>query len=72
MKSKERGYTIMGEKKSKIRSTAIFTVFTAGYWGCLKRNQNASKLSEHLIKAFIRWKHRLPGQDLFRHSIVLR
>ena len=40
------------------------------YWDCLKKNLNASKLSEHLpqtggsIKTF-RWEHRLPRQNLF-------
>ena len=58
----------------KGRSTIIFMVFTADYWDRSKRNMNAyiSKPSEHPIKAFIRWEHRLPGQDLFRRLIVLR
>ena len=74
MKAKERLYDAMiGGERAKVVSlqcSSHLMIFTAGYWDCLKRSLNASKPSEHPIKAFIRWEHRLAGQDLFIGSTV--
>ena len=50
---RERLHDDRGKGKSRSRPTNIFTVFTAGYWNCSKRNLNAespkSKKSSSLL-----------------------
>ena len=68
VKAKERKIdvihdTIIGDRaKVHVQLSLWYLPLTTG--GCLKSNLNESKPSEHPIKAFIRWEHRLPGQDL--------